>query len=89
MNALDRDHYACGWNDTEYGINGHWTGSVTYANPLQWAIAMRKIAQEMQPLAVGSHNKAHYQGVIDCVTEYQTTGKVERKKRASIAELNS
>lgn len=79
--AIACDQYRCGWNDTEYGIN-HWTGSEIFKNPLQWAISMKEAALFLR-------GKPYHDGVIDCVTQYQETGNVERKERLSTMELNA
>ena len=73
----DLDHYRAGWNDLEYGVN-NWTPTEKWSGPLEWAKDMAKIALECQPQAVGSHNKAHYQGTIDAAKSYQELGVLRR-----------
>lgn len=73
----DRTHYKCGWNDLEYGVN-NWTNNPKWKTPLEWAIHCAGIAKEMIPKAVGSHNKAHYQGAIEAAAFYEKTGAIAR-----------
>ncbi len=77
MSDTDRPHYNVGWNDTSHGLS-LWTKDVG-ETPLEWAERCRKIAVECQPNAIGSHNRAYYQGVIDCVDEFKANGRVARK----------
>ncbi len=87
MTALERDHYAVGWNDTEYGLN-NWHDSDTWENVIQWAIHMRKLAEECKAQTCGAHNFAYFNGIIDCVKQFFNTGMVERKARESFEALN-
>lgn len=60
-----------------------------WKNPVEWAAHIKRIAEDCKREARGFHNRAYYDGVIDCVVQYQTTGVVERKRRASFEELNA
>ena len=64
----------CGWNDTEHGIN-HWTEGTKWETPLQWALEMREIAKGMKAKSTNTY----FDGVIDAVTQFQTTGVIHRK----------
>lgn len=81
MNDVDQQHFNTGWNDTAHGILT-WTNHEKWPSALAWALDMKNIALEERPKALGSHNKAYFTGVCECVDEYQRTGTIEKKTPA-------
>ncbi len=74
---MRQDSYRCGWNDTAHGIL-HWTPHEKWQGPLEWALHMRSVAEEL------NRNKGtddgYRQGVIEAVNSYQQTGRIARKE---------